>query len=1477
MLLKKLVKGSLVLGQITKIHKLGLEVALPNNLIGHVSIVSISEQLTDRLQNGADDNSDDDEQDSADESDDVDLKTLYTIGQYVRVHVLSTVDESSVGKNKRKIDLSLRPSDANTGMGKDEVVANSMVSAAVASVEDHGYVMDLGIDGLKAFLNKTEVGPYMEERLQPGAVFLCQVKAGGKTVQLTLRDDKLTNINNTPGDATSINTIVPGTAVTVLISNIDRRGLSGKIMGSIDATADLIHSGVGPNGVDLDSTYKIGSKVKARVICNFPTAKHPKLGFSLLPHITALKRKQTSKTKDAKLPTDVLPISSFIEKCTVRTVETDIGLFVDTGKDGLGGFVHISRVKDGKVDALYESSGPYKVGSVHRGRIISYNEFDGLFHISFEKSVLDQQYIRLEDIPIGVGITGSIEKVVINEEGVGGLLIKIADGISGFVAERHLSDVRLQHPEKKFREGMKVKARVLSINLLKKQMRLTLKKTLVNSDAPIIKSFDDVKPGTQALGTIIKLAQNGARIQFYGALKGFLPVSEMSEAFIRDPNEHFRVGQVVSVHVLDSDRERRRLVVSCKDPGAFGLEKQTALKNLSVGDVVSAKVTQKSEDQVFLELEGSDLKAILPVGHLTDKSPSKNQYALKRVAAGQTLSELVVMEKNENRRSIIVSQKPSFVEAASKKKLLSSYEKAKEGQVYAAYVRNITPTAVFVQFGGTLTALLPKSRLSAEVQSQPDFGMHKNGSIEVRVISIIPDLHRIMVAPSSSPLEDKTKSTKPEKAAAPQDGLATGTVTNAKITSIKETQLNVQLNGTQTQGRIDVSQIFDSWDSIADAKRPLNKFRKKQDVRVKILGVHDAKDHRFLPISHRSAHSVLELTAKPSDLKADAASPLSLDTLKVGDSHVAFVNNVTPQYLWVNLSPKVRGRISAMEASDDISQLNDLEANFPVGSALKVRVTAVDVENNHLDLSARSQTSKESISWSSVTKNMVLPGKVTKVNERQVMVKISEAVSGPVHLPDMADNFDQVNTTQYKKNEIVRVSVVDIDASNKKMRLSLRPSRILSSTLPVADKEITSVSQVAAGDIVRGFVKNVADKGLFVLLGGQVTGMVKIGSLSDRFLKDWKDQFQVDQLVKARVLSVDQQTGQIELSLKSSVVDEDYTPPITLKDIKEGQIVTGKVRKVEEFGAFILVDNSTNVSGLCHRSQMAEKPVQDATKLYKEGDAVKAVVLEVDVNKKRINFGLKPSLFDEDTDMEDSDSGAALAEDSDEDEDEDVDMDEGATLKIVGLGEDDSEEDEDDDMEDDDEDDDEDADDDEDEDEDMNESRANGLGVGKKSAWDADPFDESGSESEEDEDKKVKKTKKGKKGTEIQVDRTADIDAHGPQTASDYERLLLGKPDSSELWVAYMAFQMQVSDLIKAREVAERAIKTINIREETEKLNVWVAFLNLEVAYGTKATVDEVFKRACQYNDSREVHERLASIYIQSEKFKVRTPASAPA
>ncbi|KAI0480568.1 hypothetical protein GGR56DRAFT_664148 [Xylariaceae sp. FL0804] len=1327
---QRLVKGSLVLGQVTEINPLDIVLALPNNLLGHVPITAISDVLSARLAAEAEAVDEEDESDAG-----VDLKDIFAIGQYLRAYVVSTVDESprstTLTKPRKHIELSLRPDLTNPDLSGQDLVENSVVMATVVSDEDHGFVMDLGLpdSASRGFLSRKELAEDIAEpRMQPGSVALCLVtgkRANGKILQLTTLPKKLGKVQNFASQATTINVFLPGCAVEFMVSEITNRGIAGKVMGSLDVTADLIHSGLGPKALDLESKYSVGKKVKARVICNFPAAKEPKIGISLLDHVVSMQSKQTTSNQ---LPHKALTTSSVVEQCTITKVESDIGVFVDVGVDGVPGFVHISRLKDGKVDMISESTGPYSVGSTHRGRVMGYNPMDGLFQLSFERSILEQPFLRIEDVPIGQVVTGVIEKLLVNQEGVSGLLVKLAEGIHGFVPEMHLADVRLQHPEKKFREGLKVKARVLATDLIKRQVKLTLKKTLVNSEATPLQSFEELVVGMQSPGTIVKVLDNGAIVQFYGSLRAFLPVAEMSEAYIRDPKEHFRVGQVVNVHVLNFDVEAQKLFVSCKDPSAFSMEKQTALKALKIGDILSAKVTQKTEDDVFVEITDSSLKATVPVGHLADR-PGKTQKALKGIRVGQTLSDLVVLDKNENRRFIVLSKKPSLVRASQDDNLLASFEQAKVGELRHGFVRNITVTAIFVEFAGQLTALLPKSKLPKEAQTQTDFGLKKSESITVRLDSIDRENSRIIVAASDYDSKATTTLETPapvEKMENPVDE------TISSMDDISSTQLNVKL-ADNIQGR--------------NPKLPLSVFRVNQIIRVRVLGVHDARNHRFLPISHRSAHSVLELSAKPSDLKKGAPAKLSLDEL-VGS-------------LWIN----------SMEISDDVSQLENLSAHFPVGSALRGR----------LDLSARAPGSSPSLTWDTIKQNMVI-------------VQLSDLVSAPVHLIDLSDDYDEASTMALSKNGIIRVAVVDTDKSNKRLRLSSRPSRI------------TSVSQLS----------NVSDKGLFVGLGGDVTAMVRISDLSDKFLKDWKDEFQIDQLVKGRVLS-----------LKASVVEKDF-----------GQTVTGKVRKVETFGAFILVDGSANVSGLCHRTEMAEKPIDDARKLFNEGD----------IQKKRINFGLKPSYFDSESDMDEEDSdvdgddvGAAVFDTDDDDSDQDDVMDDagdGVLIEGTDNAVGDSSDDEDTPMV------------------DQEDGDVEALDAGA---------DEADASINQDTSALQEKKKKRRK-PQIVVDKSGDLDAFGPRTAVDYEQLLNRQPNSSSLWIEYMAHQMQVSEIAKARQVAERAITTISSSEETEKLNAWVAYLNLEVHFGTEDTVDQIFKRACEVNDQQEVYQRLASIYVQEGK-----------
>lgn len=1431
------------------------------------------------------------EQNSDDE--DFDLKDYFYLGQYLRTYVVSVGNKSAdaSSKSKRRIELSIDPRSANTGLQKTDLVVNSAVQASVSSIEDHGMVMDLGIEGsdVKGFMSSKEIDPKTDySTIKEGSVFLCMVtgqNASGNVVKLSANLQSSGSIKKSHflSVAPTINSFVPGAAAEILLTDVFPTGMSGKIMGMLDTTVDLVHSGGATGKTDLTKKYHNGAKIKGRISCTFPGSEPYKIGFSMLDHV----QKFTAEGHGPNSSDDAPGISAVVPETTIVNVDPGLGVYVQIGSTKHMGFVHVSRLADGQVETISSDHGPFRTGTTHEARVVGYSAIDNLYSLSFERKVIDQPFFRLEDVTLGAVVKVNITKVLVGESGVTGLIVSLTDAITGFIPAVHFADTRLQFPEKKFREGATITARILSVNLEKREVRLTLKKSLLNSEAAVWKDYRDILPGSQSPGTIVNILPNGAVVQFYGSIRGWLSVSEMSEAYIKDPSQHFKLGQVVNVHALNVDASQEKLSVSCRDPSSLAEGYRTAFETIRPGQSVTGTVFEKSDDYVLLKLDDlGGLVARLSVGQIADGSASKRSSTLAKVRVGQKLNELVVLDIHRAHRLIHVTSRASLKKATKQGKMPSTFEELQEGSEITGFIRNITPTGLFVQFLGGLTGLVPKRLIGPDVD-KPAFDKTNFQVVSATVHSLDTDFRRFILsmdpseATHAGPKERSTKEGKKsakESAAAgdnslvePIDGslksksdITVGRVLKCKINSVKGTQINVKL-ADNVQGRIDISEVFDKWEDIENKKQPLNKFHPGQVVTAKVLGMHDARSYTFLPISHRTGKfHVYELSMKPRFVKTDNAAPLTIEQVQAGSSSFGFVNNIGSDFFWVSLSPNVRGRLRFVDASDDLSLLADIQKQFPIGCALKFHVTAVDAAKGHIDLSAKEGS--DSITIDDLSVGMILPTRVTKVTEKQILMQLNNSLVGAVELIDLADDFSKADPNTYQKNEVVRSCVTGVDKANRKIYLSLRPSKVLSSSLPVRDPEFASMKQIKVNDIIRGFVRRVTDGGLFVTVGHNLAAFVRISDLSDSYLKEWKDSFQVGQLVKGRVTVVDPEQNKLQISLKDSVLDPNYKAPVTLHNLKPGQIVTGKVRKVEQFGAFIVIDGSSNVSGLCHRTEMADNRVEDARTLYDEGDVVKAKVLKVDRDQGKISFGLKASYFNDDA--EDESSG------DEDDESDGVSLD-GLDGGVEIEGIDDSEDDDSDvsmggvDLEDESENEDESEGDSEDSDgEPTKATRPGGLG--------AFGFDWNGNAQDQDEDMRsdsdenqAPQKKKKHRKPEIQVDRTGELDANGPQSIADYERLLLGEPDSSLLWLQYTAFQLELGEVDKAREIAERALRTITIGQDTEKLNIWVAMLNLENTYGDDDSLEDVFKRACQYNDTQEIYERLTSIYIQSGKNEV--------
>lgn len=159
------------LGIITDIFDLEILVSLPYHLKGKVSITEISDSLSASLKTA-----------SEQQIELPDLRAMFKVGQWVQTVVL----EAEEVEGKVKLQLSLRPELINKGLKIGDFVPGLLVPVLVESVEDHGYLLDTGID-IKGFLHHTQTS-----QIYPGQVITASVvKAQGRTVVFSTKFDKM--------------------------------------------------------------------------------------------------------------------------------------------------------------------------------------------------------------------------------------------------------------------------------------------------------------------------------------------------------------------------------------------------------------------------------------------------------------------------------------------------------------------------------------------------------------------------------------------------------------------------------------------------------------------------------------------------------------------------------------------------------------------------------------------------------------------------------------------------------------------------------------------------------------------------------------------------------------------------------------------------------------------------------------------------------------------------------------------------------------------------------------------------------------------------------------------------------------------------------------------------------------------------------------------------------------------------------------
>ncbi|BBM98348.1 rRNA biogenesis protein RRP5 [Marchantia polymorpha subsp. ruderalis] len=1240
--------------------------------------------------------------------------------------------------------------------------------------------------------------------------------------------------------------------------------------------------------------FQVGAKLKFRVIS-----------------IDSESKKVTLTHKKTLVSSKLTPITSFEDAVEgmvtygwITGIE-DYGCFVSFYND-VKGLVHRTEM------GLPSGNNPttaFQLGQVVKCRVMRSDPSSKRLSVSFSTTNrTDNDAEGIPEIQVGSIVSGTVSLVKDNS-----LMVDVMGprGVTqGVLAYSQLSDIsgHVEQFKALVKPGYKFD-RLLVLELKERKLVLSAKFSLLEAASSLPSDVSQLQADSVLQGYIANVIPSGCFIRFLGRLTGLASLREASDVFIADPSKVFSAGQSVRAKVLQVMEEKGKFFVSLKQSlcfstdasllhgflieeekifelqsGSNGASNVEWSKELTIGSYVDGEIQDVKDYGVIVNIyKHKDIVGFLSKYQLGDpvEVGTKVRARILDVAKVDGIVDLTI------RTELFSSDDSASIKKSNSKKRKSSYNVAPK-QTVTAVVEVVKTEYLVLSLPdhGNLIGFAsvhdynvrlqdphkdfrPGQRLTARIQHLP------NESTGGRLLLLLDKSSK--VAELASPKKQRMQSSFTE-----------GALVVGEIQSIDPVNMILDL-GKSVKGVIHVSEV---WDEFMEG-HPFSAYKVGKTITAKVLTTFKTpRTTDGLPETH------LELSLRPSELSAEGVTTGSrplFETMTVGQIVTAYVHKIEDDKAWLLVGPHLRGRLFILDYSTEPSELREFHARLKVGYAHRCWVLGKDLEKGTLDLSFREVSAtgevlSGKVTQSTVEKGNVLGGRVTKVYPGigGLLVQIGSGTYGKVHVTHLSDVWLDNPAKKFQEGQFVKCVVLEVstEADGKlRIALSLRASLgglgsedddVGSETRQEDAAIVETLQDLSVGLRTQAYVKSASKKGCFVVLSRSVEGRILIKNLSDTFVADPAESFTPGMVVRGRIISVERLSGRVEMSLRtsqstnSSKSVDDIQDEKRFESLNVGDIITCHIKKIASFGLFLAIESS-QIVGLCHVSEVADNFLDSLTNHFHVGQKVRAKILKIDGGKKRVSFGMKESYFSSEKVRYggEEDSEAAV-----DDEDYEVDAD----LDGLNNGRD------------------------EDDDSDESLGKENDdlevlAAVTKKNfqsklsevvpALEVDLDPESGDENEggiekgeedrtEDENEGTEKQKKRAKNR-LKKEREAAIaaaeekrlkDNETPETVDEFEQLVRASPNSSFVWIKYMAFMLSIADVERARAVAERALQTINFREESEKMNVWVAYLNLENAYGNprKEAVLKVFQKAVQYCDPKKLYVALLGIYERTEQ-----------
>ncbi|HEV3343727.1 MAG TPA: 30S ribosomal protein S1 [Pirellulales bacterium] len=336
-----------------------------------------------------------------------------------------------------------------------------------------------------------------------------------------------------------------------------------------------------------------------------------------------------------------------------------------------------------------------------------------------------------------------------------------------------------------------------------------------------------------------------------------------------------------------------------------------------------------------------------------------------------------------------------------------------------------------------------------------------------------------------------------------------------------------------------------------------------------------------------------------------------LRELEVGQLRRGVVKNIAEFGAFVDL-----GGIDGLLHITDMSykRIGHPSEMVSIDQEIEVVILHIDREKEKIALGLKQ---KQPSPWQDVENKYPvstrIKGTVVNVMSYGAFVKLEEGIEGLVHISEMSwtKRITHPNELVHIDDEI-EVVVLGINKEKQEISLGMKQTQ---------DNPWDKVAErYPPGTPVTGVVRNLTNYGAFIEIEEGIDGLLHVSDMSwTRKISHPSEMVEKGQKVECRVLSVDQQRRRIALGLKQ-LHEDPWASDIPSKYLP-GQVVTGTVTKLTNFGVFVGLENG--LEGLLHISELADHKVENPEDVVKVGDKIEVKVLRVDTEERKIGLSRK--------------------------------------------------------------------------------------------------------------------------------------------------------------------------------------------------------------------------------------------------------------